>query len=146
VSKAHYFYFYHISLEPNFGSYIYNSQKTNVDASWREVSNKKRNRNRSKMSTPRKQPKVNRYQPSKFVPTTNSFNGLEEELDDANKGMEKSWTLLIFVARINNFSSFVNFNFSLLKEVVVNEYKIKIIYKQIKIQLKSSIYKYCERP
>jgi len=34
---------------------IYNSQKTNMDALWIEVSGKKRNRNSSEMSMPRKQ-------------------------------------------------------------------------------------------
>jgi len=43
------------------------------------------------MSMPRKQLKMNRYQLSKLVPRTNSFEGLEEELDDENNNisMEK---------------------------------------------------------
>jgi len=44
----------------------------NVDAPWIEVSGKKRNRNSPEMSIPRKQPKMNRYQLSKPVPTTPS--------------------------------------------------------------------------
>jgi len=66
----------------------YNSQKTNMDA---PLSGKKRNRNSSEMSMPRKQLKMNRYQLSKLVPTTNSFEEFEKELDDENNNirMEK---------------------------------------------------------
>jgi len=44
----------------------YNIKKTNVESSWREIGGTKRNWNSSKMLTPRKQPKRNRYQPSKL--------------------------------------------------------------------------------
>jgi len=56
---------------------IHNPEKTNVNAPWIEVSDKKRNRNSPEMSTPCKQPKMNRYQLSKPVPITNSFEGGE---------------------------------------------------------------------
>jgi hypothetical protein len=62
----------------------YNIQKTNADALWREVSDKKKNRNNSEMSMPRKQPKMNRYKPNKLMPTINFFETLEKEFDDAN--------------------------------------------------------------
>jgi len=60
---------------------IHNSQKTSVDALWREISHKKRNRNSPEMSTPHKQTKkeMNRYHPGKSVPTTNSFERLRRE-------------------------------------------------------------------
>jgi hypothetical protein len=64
---------------------IHNTQKTHVDISWKEISGKKRIWNSSKMSTSRKQPKVNRYQPSKPVPTTNFFEEFEEKLDDEHQ-------------------------------------------------------------
>jgi len=110
---------------------IHNSQKTNVDAPWIEVSGKKRNRNSPEMSTPRKQSKINRYQSSKPVPTINSFERLEEESDDENNNIrmkKTAKTLPIFVARINNFSSLSQH----LKEVTPDEYEIKIMNEQIK--------------
>jgi len=89
---------------------IYNSQKTNMDALWIEVSGKKRNRNSSEMSTPRKQRKMNRYQSSKAVPIINFFEGLEEELNNEKNNINIVVEKItkpppIFVARINNFSS-----------------------------------------
>jgi len=42
----------------------------------------------TEMSTLRKQPKMNRYQLSKSVPTTNFFKGLEKELDDENNNIK----------------------------------------------------------
>jgi phage shock protein A len=56
-----------------------------MEASWKEVSGQKTNKNSSEMSMPRKQPKMNRFfQPSKSVPTTDSFERLEEKHDDAS--------------------------------------------------------------
>jgi len=72
------------------------------------------------------------------VPITDSFERFEKELDDANNNirMEKiAKPLSILVARINNFSSFSQ----LLKEVTPDEYEIKIMNEQIKIQPKNSI-------
>jgi len=72
------------------------------------------------------------------VTTTNSFDELEEELDDENNKItvEKTAKLSsIFVARINNFS----FLSQLLKEIAADKYEIKIINEQTKIQPKSSI-------
>jgi len=45
---------------------------------------------------------MNRYQLSKLVPTTNTFKGLEEELDNENNNIriEKTGKPPIFVARI----------------------------------------------
>jgi len=85
---------------------IHNSQKTNVDVRWIEISGKRRNRNSPEMLTPRKQQKMNRYQLSKPVPT-NSFKELEEEFDDENNiRMEKIAKYSpMFIIRINNFSS-----------------------------------------
>jgi len=85
------------------------------------------------MSMSRKQPKINRYQPSKSVSTTNFFKGLEEKLDDANNNLrveQISKTPPIPITRINNFSSFSQ----LLKNVAADKYKIKIMNEQIKIQ------------
>jgi len=76
-----------------------------MDASWIEVSGKKRNRNSSEMSTLRKQPKMNQL--SKPIPTTNFFEGLEEVLNDENNNIRVEKTAkppTIFVARVNNFS------------------------------------------
>jgi len=89
------------------------------------------------MSTMHKQPKMNRYQLSKPVPTTNTFEGFEEELDDKNNiRVEKTAKFPpIFVARVNNFSLLSQ----LLKEIVTDEYEIKIMNEKIKIQPKSSI-------
>jgi len=115
---------------------LHNSQKTNMDAAWIEVS-KKKNWNNPEMSTPYKQPKINRYHLRKSVPTTNSIEGLEEELDDKNNiRMEKiAKPSLIFVARVNNFSLLLQF----LKEIATDGHEIKIMNEQIKIQPKSSI-------
>jgi len=104
-----------------------------VDAPWIKVSGRKRNRNSPEMSTPRKQLKMNRYQLSKLVPRTNSFEGLEEELDDENNNISVKKIAKpppIFVARINNFSSLSQH----LKEIASDEYEIKIMNEQIKIQ------------
>jgi len=80
---------------------------------------------------------MNRYQLSKLVSTTNSFEGLEEELDDKNNNIkvEKTVKLPIFVTRVNNFSSLSQ----LLKKITTDEYEIKIMNEQIKIQPKRSI-------
>jgi len=91
------------------------------------------------MSTSCKQPKMNRYQSSKFVPITNSFEGLEEDFDDENNNInimvEKTIKPPpIFLTRINNFSSLQH-----LKEVAFDEYEIKIMNEQIKIHPSSSI-------
>jgi len=51
-------------------------QKTNKVTSWREVSDKKKNRNNLEMTTTRKQLKMSRYQSSKSVSMTNFFEGL----------------------------------------------------------------------
>jgi uncharacterized protein YcnI len=40
---------------------IYNTQITNEDASWRQITDKKRNQNSHKITTTRKQTKINRY-------------------------------------------------------------------------------------
>jgi hypothetical protein len=72
------------------------------------------------------------------VSTANSFKGLEEELDDASTNSRRGKITNfppIFIARVDNFSSLSQ----LLKEVAVDEYEIKIINEQIKIQPKSSI-------
>jgi len=69
----------------------------------------------------RKQPRTNRYQLSKLVPTTNCFEGLEEELDDKNNNIRVETTTKsppIFVARINNFLSLSQ----LLKKVATDEF------------------------
>jgi hypothetical protein len=80
-----------------------------VDASWKEVSDKNKNQNSPEMSMPCKQLEMNRYQPSKYMSSTKSFDGFEE-FDDAstNIGVGKMIVKLppIFVARVNNFSSF----------------------------------------
>jgi hypothetical protein len=84
------------------------------------------------MSTSHKQPKVNRYQLNKPVPSAN-FEGLEEELDDVrtNVWMGKvAKSSSIFVTRIDNFASLSQ----LLKTLAIGEYEIKIINEQIKIQ------------
>jgi len=108
-----------------------------VDVLWIEVNGKKKNWNNPEMSTMHKQPKMNRYQLSKPVPTTNTFEGFEEELDDENNiRVEKTAKFPpIFVARVNNFSLLSQ----LVKEIVTDEYEIKIMNKKIKIQPKSSI-------
>jgi len=48
----------------------HNTQKTNEEA-WKEVSDKKRNRNRLEKTTPHKQPKMDSYWLSNPMPTTN---------------------------------------------------------------------------
>jgi len=58
-----------------------------MDTPWIEVSGKKRNRNSPEMSTLRKQSKMNRYQLSKPIPTTN-FEGFKEEFDDENNNIK----------------------------------------------------------
>jgi len=85
---------------------INNSQKTNMDVSWRKAVK------RETETTPKcqyfvKQPKMNRYQSSKLVPT-NSFEALEKKLKDANNNIriEKIANLYIFIARVNIFLSF----------------------------------------
>jgi len=108
-----------------------------MDFSWIEVSSKKRNLNSPETSILRKQPKMNRYQSSKTVPT-NSFEGFEEELDYENNNIRVEKTAKpssILVARINNFSSLSQY----LKEVASDEYKIEIMNEQIKIQPRNSI-------
>jgi hypothetical protein len=52
----------------------HNTQKTNVNASWKEVSDKKRNRNSPEMSTLRKQLKMNRYEPNPWLLLTPSWD------------------------------------------------------------------------
>jgi len=77
-----------------------------MDALWKEVRSKKRIQKSLEVSTPRKQPEMNRYQLCKHVP--NTFEELEEELDDENNNIkvEKTTKLpLVFIAKINNFSS-----------------------------------------
>jgi len=79
---------------------------------------------------------MNRYQLSK--PATNFFEGLEEEPDDENNNIrvEKTVKLLpTFVARVNNFLTLSQ----QLKEIAFDEYEIKIMNEQIKIQPRSSI-------
>jgi len=108
-----------------------------VDIPWIEVNSKKRNLNSPETSILRKQPKMNRYQLSKTVPT-NSFEGFEEELDYENNNIrvEKiAKPSSILLARINNFSSLSQY----LKEVASDEYEIKIMNEQIKIQPRNSI-------
>jgi len=61
---------------------IHISQKTKVDASWKEARSKKRNRNSFEISTQHKWQKMNKYQLNKTVPTINSFEGLKKELYD----------------------------------------------------------------
>jgi hypothetical protein len=79
---------------------------------------------------------MNRHQPSKPVPTTNSFEELENELNDVSTRMRKrAKPSPIFITRVNNFSSFSQ----LSKEIVAFKYEIKIINEQTKIQPKSSI-------
>jgi len=77
------------------------------------------------MSTPRKQPKMNRYQLSKAEPIINSFEGFEEELDDKNNNIRgrKATSLPVFVARVNNFLLISQ----LLKKIAIDEYEIKIM-------------------
>jgi len=107
-----------------------------VNVSWKEIS-EKRNWNRLEMSTLRK-PKMNKYQLSKSVPTTNFFEGLEKELDDENNNIKLEKIAKpspIFLDRINNYTSLSR----LLKEVADDEYAIKIMNEQIKIQPKSSV-------
>jgi len=67
---------------------IYNSQKTNVDISWIEVSVKKRKQNSPETLMPRKQPKMNSYQLNKTMPITNSIEEFEKELDDENNNTQ----------------------------------------------------------
>jgi hypothetical protein len=59
---------------------------TNVDISWREFSDKKRNWNSPEMPISRKRPKMIRYQLSNpmfiTISITSLFEGLEEELND----------------------------------------------------------------
>jgi len=72
------------------------------------------------------------------VTKTNSFEGLEEILDNENKniGVEKTAKPPpISVDKVNNFSSLSQ----LLKKIATDEYEIKIMNKQTKIQSKSSI-------
>jgi len=79
-----------------------------MDALWRGVRSKKRIQKSFEVSTLRKQPKMNTYQLCKHVLITNTFEELEEELDDENNNIkvEKTTKLpLVFVAKINNFSS-----------------------------------------
>jgi hypothetical protein len=109
-----------------------------VDASWREVSGKKKNRNSSEMSMPRKQPKMNRYEPSKLMSTINSFERLEEELNDVSTNVRLGKITKvppIFQIRDDNFLSFSQ----LLKKIAASKYEIKIINEQIKIQPNNSI-------
>jgi len=77
---------------------------------------------------------MHRYQLSKPVPTINFFEGFENELDGIrleNTAKPSS----ISVARVNNFSSLSQ----LLEEIAVDEYEIRLMNEQIKIQPKSSI-------
>jgi hypothetical protein len=70
--------------------------------------------------------------------TANSFEGFEEKLDDASTNLKMENTdkpPSIFVARINNFSLLSQ----LLKEIAADEYAIKNINEQTKIQPKISI-------
>jgi len=72
------------------------------------------------------------------VTTTNSFERLEEVLDDENNNIRVEKTVKpppIFVDKVSNFSSLSQ----VLKEVAIDEYEIKIMNEQTKIQPKSSI-------
>jgi len=114
----------------------YNPQKKNEDTLWIEASGKKRNRDSREIT--RKQSKKNEHQLSKAVTTANSFECLEEVLDDQNNNIRVEEIVkppFIFVDRVSNFSSLSQ----LLKEVDTDEYEIKIMNGQIKIQPKSSI-------
>jgi len=82
---------------------------------------------------------MNRYQLSKPAPTINSFQRLKKKLDDENNNIRVEKIVkpsLLFVARINHFSSLSQ----QLKEVVSDEYEIKIMNEQIKIQRSSIVY------
>jgi len=84
---------------------------------------------------------MSRYQLSKSI--TNSFQRLEKKLDDTNINirMVKTAKVLPIFVRVDNFLSFLQ-----LLEVVIGEYKIKIINnKQIKIQKLHRIHKHSER-
>jgi hypothetical protein len=66
------------------------------------------------------------------VPTANSFEEFEEELDDMSTNDRMGKTTKppsIFVAKVDNFSSLLQ----LLKEIAAGEYEIKIINEQTKI-------------
>jgi len=70
--------------------------------------------------------------------TANSFEGFEENLDDASTNVKVENTdkrPSTFLDRINNFSSLSQ----LLKEIAADEYKIKNINEQTKILPKTSI-------
>jgi len=90
------------------------------------------------MTMLRKQPKRNRHQLSKPVRATNSFEELKEVLDDKNNNIRMEKTAKppsILIHKINNFSLLLQ----LLKEVATDEYEIKIMNEQTKMQPKSSI-------
>jgi len=71
----------------------HNSQKTNANIPWIETSGKKRNRNSSEITMQQKQPKENRHQLNKPVPT-NPFERLEEVLDDDNNNIRMGNTAI----------------------------------------------------
>jgi len=71
----------------------------------------KRKRNNPGMSMPHKELKMNKYQPSKLMLTTNSFEGVTRRRDIRVEQTAKY--LPIFVAIVNNFSSLSQ----LLKEI-----------------------------
>jgi len=72
------------------------------------------------------------------MPISNSFDNLEEVLDDINNNekIEKTVkSLPIFVTRVTNTAAF-----QLLKKIIIDNYEIKIINnKQVKIQPKNFI-------
>jgi len=90
------------------------------------------------MTMSHKQPKKNEHQLSKLLTTANSFKDLEEVFGDENNNIRVEKTIKspsIFVDKTNNFSSLSQ----LLKKVATDEYEIKIMNEQTKIQPKISI-------
>jgi ketol-acid reductoisomerase len=77
---------------------------------------------------------MNRYLPSKSVSITNSFEGIEEKLDDASTNVRMGKIAkYFFIARDDNFLLLSQ----LLKEIAAGEYEIKITNEQIKVQLET---------
>jgi len=110
--------------------------ESSEDNQWTVVRDKKRGRNRSDLTTIRKQSK---YWQVKPISTHNTFEGLEEVSDDTNNSTEsvrEAKPSPIFISKLNDPSSLQQ----LFKQIPNDEFELKTInIGNYKIQIKSPI-------
>jgi len=109
----------------------HNTQEINEENSWKSaeiIILKKRNRNSFEQIISRKQLKYTAKPVSITNLRTYTFEGLEEELNDAivNARIKKIVkSSPIFIVKVNNFQLL----FQILEEIAIDDYKIKIMSK-----------------